>query len=61
MRACKKKINSDRFRLIHAYPDIFRYIQAYSEIIKPTQEFSRDVQAHSEACVNQVYSEPWYI
>ena len=36
-------------------------ILAYSVITRHIQEVSRDITAHSEACVTPVYSEPWYI
>ena len=36
-------------------------ILAYSDIIKHIHELSRDIQAHSEASVTPIYSEPWYI
>ena len=36
-------------------------ILAYSVITRHIQEVSRDITAHSEACVTPVHSEPWYI
>ena len=36
-------------------------ILGYSDISEHIQELSTDIQAHSEACVTLVYSEPWNI
>ena len=55
------KIQSDRFSHIYTYAGIFRHRQAYSKIIRHFQELLRDIQAHLEARVTFVYSEPWYI
>ena len=55
------KIQSDRFSHIHTYAGIFRHRQAYSKKIRHFQELLRDIQAHLEARVTLVYSEPWHI
>ena len=57
---CRTKFRQ-RFSYIHAYAGIFRHTQRYSEIIRHFQELLRDIQAHSEACVTLIYSEPWHI
>ena len=36
-------------------------ILTYSVITRHIQEVSRDITAHSEACLTPVHSEPWYI
>ena len=53
------KIQSGKFSHIHT--GIFRHRQEYSKIIRHFQELLRDIQAHLEARVTLVYSEPWHI
>ena len=40
--------------------DLVFNILAHSDIIKYFQNLSRNIKAHSEACVTPVYSKSWY-